>query len=132
MDSVLFSPKVLLPMLIFAVVVGLIKPEARLTVKNNAHRVGISSGSADKILPPQLKLREVCAWCTPIAWLKKKKATPLKPPIFLKIKTAKIATKYMMSSGCATKLCQPSRNNKKRGKSFVWLIFEFGLTHCSN
>ena len=67
MVSVLLSPKVLLPMLIFAAVAGLIKQEARHTVKNIAHIVGISSRSADKILTQQLKLREVCAQCALIA-----------------------------------------------------------------
>ena len=54
----LVSPILLLPMLI-AAVVGLIKRDARLTVKTITHSVGISSGSAHKILTQQLKLREV-------------------------------------------------------------------------
>ena len=48
-----------------AAVTGLIKGDARLTVKNIAHSVCISSGSAHKMLTQQLKLRTVCARCTP-------------------------------------------------------------------
>ena len=44
-----------------AAVAGLIKRDARLTVKNIAYSVGILSGSAHKILTHQLKLRKVCA-----------------------------------------------------------------------
>ena len=47
-----------------AAMAGLIK---RLTVKNIAHSVDISSGSACKILTQQLKLKKVCARCAPIA-----------------------------------------------------------------
>ena len=50
-----------------AAVLGLIKRDARLTVKNIAHSVGISLGSAHKILTQQLKLRKVCARCAAIA-----------------------------------------------------------------
>ena len=44
-----------------ASVAGLIKRDARLTVKNIAHSVDISLGSAHKILTQQLQLRKVCA-----------------------------------------------------------------------
>ena len=43
-----------------AAVAGLIKRYARLAVKHIAHSIGISSGSAHRILTQQLKLREVC------------------------------------------------------------------------
>ena len=42
-----------------AAVLGLIKRDARFTVKNIARRVGISPGSAHNILTQQLKLRKV-------------------------------------------------------------------------
>ena len=51
-----------------AAVTGLIKRDARLTVKNIAHSVGILLASAHKILThQQLKLTKVCARCPPIA-----------------------------------------------------------------
>ena len=62
MVPVLTSPKQFLQILYnIAAVVGLIKRDARLTVKNMAHSVGISSGSAHQILTQQLKLEQVCA-----------------------------------------------------------------------
>ena len=44
---------------IIAALSGLIKQDTRLTVKYTAHSVGLSSGSAHKILTKQLKLRKV-------------------------------------------------------------------------
>ena len=61
---------------------GLIKRDARLTVINIAHSVGIPSGPAHMISTRQLKLRKVCARCTPIVLLKKKKTTRMKMPIY--------------------------------------------------
>ena len=48
-------------------VVGLIKRDTRLLLKNIADSVGILSGSAHKILTQQIKLKMVCAWWSPIA-----------------------------------------------------------------
>ena len=41
------------------------KTRQRLTAENIAHSVGISSGSAHKILTQQLKLRKACAQYAP-------------------------------------------------------------------
>ena len=61
---------------------GLIKRDSRFTVTYNAHNVGISSWSAQKIFTQQLKL-EVCALCAPIACLKNKNASRMRMPSFL-------------------------------------------------
>ena len=91
-DSRPGQPKTVVTNANIAAVAGLIKRDTRLTVKNITHMVGISSGSAYKILTQQLKLRTECAPCAPIAWPTNKKATCMKMPIFFFIKNAKIVT----------------------------------------
>ena len=44
-----------------AAVVGMIERDARITLQNIAHSVGILAGSAHKILTQQLEPRKVCA-----------------------------------------------------------------------
>ena len=129
-------------------VADLIKPDARHTVKNIVHSVGISAKSAHNILTQQLKLIKLCARCAPIAWLKNKMLLVWKCSfIFLKI--AKIDTNQeyqnylqlmepgytnlsprvasiISSSRAKTKLGLSSQKNKKRGKKFhmpyVWIL----------
>ena len=50
-----------------AAATGIIKQNTRLTVKIIAHGVGISQGSADKILTHEFEIRKVCTQCVPIA-----------------------------------------------------------------
>ena len=59
------QPKTVVTNANIAAVAGLIKRDARLTVKHIAYSVGISPGSAHMILTQQLKLREICARCGP-------------------------------------------------------------------
>ena len=61
------QPKSVVTIANIAAVAGLIKEDAKLTVKNIAHSVGISLVSAHKILTQQLKLRTVCDRFAPIA-----------------------------------------------------------------
>ena len=84
-------PILVIPNANIAAVVGLIKRLARRTVKNIAYSVGISSGSAQKILTQQLKLRKVFARYAPIALLKNQNATLMKMTIYFN-KNAKIET----------------------------------------
>ena len=76
-DSRPGQPKTVITNANIAAVAGLIKQDSRLPVKNIAHSVGISSGTAHKILTQQLKHRKVCTRCAP-----NRKDTCMKMPIY--------------------------------------------------
>ena len=61
------QPKTVVTNANIAAAAGLIKRDITLTVKYIAYSVGISPGSANKILTHQLKIRQVGARCAPIA-----------------------------------------------------------------
>ena len=61
------QPKLVVTNANMSSVACLMKRDTRRTVKDIAHCFGISWESAHKILTQELKLREVCARCAPIA-----------------------------------------------------------------
>ena len=72
------QPKIAVTKANVAAVETLINQDARLTVKEIAHSLGISSGSVHKILTKELKLRKVCARWVPHLLTKEQKASRVK------------------------------------------------------